>query len=197
MTNICVFGASVTWGAWDHEIGGWVERLKVDLGKEEEVQVFNLGISGANSTHLVDRFYMEAKHRNPDIIIFGIGANDALYLEQDGKPITNIKAFEKNLETLIEKSKKFTDKIVFLGMYEVDEKRTLPTTWGPYYSNKVLSKYNDKIRQVCERKNIYYFDFKGILENTDLIDGIHPNKTGHKKIYKKIKDLIKTNNLLD
>lgn len=27
--KICVFGASITWGAFDNEKGGWVNRLKL------------------------------------------------------------------------------------------------------------------------------------------------------------------------
>ena len=26
--RICVFGASITWGACDYEVGGWVARLR-------------------------------------------------------------------------------------------------------------------------------------------------------------------------
>jgi len=30
----------------------------------------------------------------------------------------------------------------------------------------------------------------GLLQNSELIDGLHPNSEGHKKIFKKVKDYL-------
>jgi lysophospholipase L1-like esterase len=53
--TICVFGDSITWGAYDPERGGWVNRLRNDLEKKE-IESYNLGISGDTTADLLKRF---------------------------------------------------------------------------------------------------------------------------------------------
>lgn len=60
MNNIiCVFGDSITWGAWDIEKGGWVQRLRnfVESSSEEYIEIYNLGVSGDNTEDLLEIFY--------------------------------------------------------------------------------------------------------------------------------------------
>ena len=68
--RICVFGASVTKGAWDTEMGGWVNRLRLDLEdfKKRKYSVYNLGISGDTTESLLERIDSECKARNSEII---------------------------------------------------------------------------------------------------------------------------------
>ena len=47
--TICIFGDSITWGAYDPEQGGWATRLRNYFEKQDnDVDVYNLGISGDN-----------------------------------------------------------------------------------------------------------------------------------------------------
>ena len=79
MSKILVFGASITYGAWDLE-GGWVDRLKkychkFDLEDKFYYLVENLGISGQISKDILERFELETKARyrgKEDIIIVSI-----------------------------------------------------------------------------------------------------------------------------
>jgi len=87
---IFVFGASVEWGAWDKEKGGWVERLKTYFfNNDESTFVYNLGIESNTTKDLLKRFEQELKQRvysdEPEkygydpVIIFAIGKNDSVY----------------------------------------------------------------------------------------------------------------------
>ena len=74
MGNILVFGDSTAWGAWDLEQSGWVNRLWLFFARHrdehEDMEVYNLSISGGTTTDVVRRFKAEAGEREPDVIIF-------------------------------------------------------------------------------------------------------------------------------
>jgi lysophospholipase L1-like esterase len=89
---ICIFGDSIAWGATDCEKGGWVERLKTEL-MVKDIDVYNLGISGDTTENILKRMDAEAEARNPDIIIFSVGINDAL--KTNGKNLISIQEFRK------------------------------------------------------------------------------------------------------
>jgi len=75
---ICIFGASTTWGAWDKEKGGWVNRLRLFFDKNyDNVDVYNLGVSGDTSNGLLKRFKIECEAREPTIILISMGENDS------------------------------------------------------------------------------------------------------------------------
>ena len=58
---ICIFGASITWGAYDREAGGWSDRLKVYFyNKDFETDVYNCGISGDKAADVLKRIEVEA-----------------------------------------------------------------------------------------------------------------------------------------
>ena len=56
--KILVFGDSIAYGANDYELGGWVNRLRLDFDKKTdyEIEVFNLGRSGEISEEVLNRF---------------------------------------------------------------------------------------------------------------------------------------------
>jgi lysophospholipase L1-like esterase len=186
--TICIFGDSIVWGASDCEKGGWADSLKNYL-MNEDIDVYNLGISGNTTEDLLERFDAEAEARNPDIIIFAIGINDSLSLDKDG-----LIKFQKNISLLANKAKKFTDKIIFIGLTSVDESRTtsyLSEETGEAYNNQSIGEYDEIIKSFCEDNNLIFVDVLGLLINDDdLCDGLHPSSIGHKKMFERIKEEI-------
>ncbi|MCX6766280.1 MAG: GDSL-type esterase/lipase family protein [Candidatus Moranbacteria bacterium] len=190
--HICVFGASITWGAYDAEKGGWVERLKIHFFNQEDenfASVYNLAVSGATAEYLLKRFDVECEARRPDIIVFSIGNNDSQFLKSEDRNLTPIEKFQKNIEKLYEKSLKFAEKIVFIGLTGVDEEKTKPVYWNEdsWYTNEEITKYDSAIEKFCQEKNLKYVSLKGVLKPGDWEDGLHPNAKGHEKIFEKIK----------
>jgi lysophospholipase L1-like esterase len=186
--TICIFGDSIVWGASDCEKGGWADSLKNYL-MDDDIDVYNLGISGDTVEDLLERFDIEAEARNPDIIIFAIGINDSLSLDKDG-----LIKFQKNISSLATKAKKFTDKIIFIGLTSVDESRTTPylsEETGEAYNNQSIGEYDEVIKSFCEDNNLIFVDVLGLLINDDdLCDGLHPSSIGHKKMFERIKEEI-------
>jgi len=94
--DICIFGASITWGAWDSEKAGWANRLRLFLeANHENAFVYNLGIPGDTTEDVLARLKSEAETREADVIIFSIGTNDSLYNQSKDKPRTTIEKFKE------------------------------------------------------------------------------------------------------
>lgn len=184
--KICIFGDSITWGAFDLEIGGWAERLKVYFFKHNpEIYIYNCGISGDKLKDLLKRFESEVVSRKPDKIIFSIGINDTT--NNDNLGGTPIDEFESSYKELLNKAQKLTKDSLILGLNNIDQKRNKFD-----YKNKEIQKYNEIIRKVSQQRDLKFVDCFGILaEDHFSEDGDHPNSVGHKRIFEKILSNLK------
>lgn len=196
--HICVWGASVTWGARDREMWWWVARLRRFLdNRGDSIHTYNLGVSGATISDILERFEMEAKVRQPTIVIFSIGLNDSSFTS-DGQVIVPISEFEGNIKTMISLAKKFTDKIFFVGLPPIDDAITqpVPRASDVYYSMQKVLQYDAATKNVCANNVIPFVDIMDVLDVKDLEDGIHPNAQWHEKIYLKVRDFMLENKLI-
>lgn len=199
MKTYLIFGASITYGAWDKE-GGWVQRLRKCLEKDQEILIYNLGVSGDNTEDLLERFESETKSRLREDtsieIIFDIGINDSQFIHSKGRNSIPEDKFKNNIHKLIELARKYSSKIIFIGLTPVDEAKTCPIEWNKNksYKNEYIKKYNNLIKLICKENNIPFIDifsewvklnYKKLLE-----DGLHPNTEGHKLIYERIKEFL-------
>ncbi len=193
--NILVFGDSIAWGAYDPEQGGWVTRLRNYFEEQEnDIDVYNLGIPGETTTDLLERIEVEAKPREPNLIIFAIGINDAQFIKSTNDLRISINEFQQNLAKLLSIAKKFTDKIVFVGLTTVDESKTIPCQWkhDRSYFNKNIRRFDEAIGKFCENNRLKFVLMNDVLRNDDLVDGLHPNTQGHTKIFNRIKPVTES-----
>jgi lysophospholipase L1-like esterase len=211
MPQILVFGDSITYGAWDIE-GGWVQRLRkwidrINLADDEfYCLVYNLGVSGETSSELIERFESETKRRIKEgketILIFSIGMNDTLILLDEKAIKTSAEQFKKNIETLLKLAKKYSSKIVFVGLIPVDESRTIPVAWNKNkaYSNKIIREYNQIAKKICEQQQVVFVDVFDTFESSGheklLEDGLHPNSRGHKIIFEMVRNSLLKKDIL-
>ncbi len=181
---ICVFGDSITWGAWDLTSGGWVNRLRNYYdNNNRDISVYNNGVDGDYVGDVLKRFDTEVEARDPDAIILAIGINDTSHTSNPAG--TNLEKFEESYKILLEKSEKFTGKVVIVGLTNVDENS------GKHgYKNVEISRFNETVKSIAKTKNIPFIDLFGLLENDELDDGLHPNSSGHKKIFEKVKEAL-------
>lgn len=189
--NICIFGDSIVWGACDYERGGWVERLKTYLLKNNnDVDVYNFGVSGNTTEDLLVRFEREVTIMKPDAIVFAIGINDSQYLDSRDNSKIEPGIFQNNIQSLFDKAKNMTNKIIFIGLTKVDQAKTMPRVHGPkikYYENEIIRKYDQVISDVCKKNGIPFVSVIELLNVGDFEDGLHPNSSGHTKMFEKIK----------
>ncbi len=198
--TICVFGSSIAHGKRDREMGGWVNRLQVDLESKKNVKytVYNLGISGDHSDDLLARYENEIIAREPNIIMVGIGMNDSSFRKQLNGPQVKPEKFSDNLENLLRISKKYNNHIVFIGLTKVDEAKTNPIPWNldANYKNKDVIKYNSIIEKFCTSNSLPFIFMYDLLTDADLDDGLHPNAIGHEKMYQRVKEFLVKNDLI-
>ncbi len=203
MAKILIFGDSITYGACDKD-DGWVSQLRKFLDEntpaelEDYFLVYNLGISGDNTSKLIERFEVECTARKPEIIIFAIGINDSYYLNSKDNPRVKLTDFQNNLDKLLKIAEKFTKNIIFVGLTKVDESRTMSVVWDSqqYYDNDNINKYDSAIKKFCGENKLKYIPLFDLLDKTDLEDGLHPNSKGHQKISETVKDFLIENKIL-
>ncbi len=198
MANICVFGDSITWGANDSEQGGWVNRLRnyyqsKGLRVDKDVDVYNLGVSGDNTEDLLKRFQVELEARLGEkitFVVFAIGINDSQFVISKNENRIPVEIFQVNLKTLIKEAKKYTDKIAFVGLTQVDESKTVPIPWNKdkRYTNDDIEKYNEIIQIVADEEGTVYIDMKGVVGLENLGDVLHTDSEGHRKMFEKVKE---------
>jgi len=190
--SICIFGDSITWGASDSEKGGWVERLKVYFGEKYDTDVYNLGVSGDTTDDLLVRVENELKAREPNMVVFAIGVNDAQFIHSINSNRISENDFKNNIEKLYGIAKKFTLKIIFVGLTSVDELKTKPIPWDTdkTYTNERINKFDRIIENFCSENNLKFILINDLLNNDDLIDGLHPSAQGHIKMFERIKPEI-------
>ena len=214
MARILVFGDSIVYGAWDREKeGGWVQRLRKLLDEKHFIEsdfdysVYNLGVSGNTTGELLERFEFETKQRVEEgeemIIIFQIGINDSQFVISQNGLRTLSEKFRENIKELISSAKKFSSKVIFIGLTPVNEEKTTPIPWNPdkIYKNENIKRNDEIIKSVCKKNNIYFVeifekwlksDYKNLLE-----DGLHPNSEGHKKIVEDVRDFLIKNKIIE
>lgn len=198
---INVFGSSIAWGACDNEQGGWVNRLRNYLAKEDEkyCEVYNLGISGDTSSGLLKRFQVENEVRKPNVILIAIGLNDSRYINSPNNPETPLPKFASNLAELIAQAKKFTQEIIFVGLTKIDETKLMPTPWDAtlYYTEKNAVLYDAKIKEIAGKNNLPFIPMHDLLGDEYLSeDGLHPNSKGHEKMFQRVKDFLIANKVI-
>lgn len=210
MARILVFGDSIAWGAYDSELGGWVNRLRLYLDKkflEDEsydYSIYNFGVSGDTSDEIVRRFEFETKcttFKDEEIIVlFAFGVNDPSFIESLTKPKVTEEKFLENLELLLGQAKKYASKIMFVGPAPVYEPETLPWYDGTSYSNTKTRQYDKIIEKFCEEKNVHYLGLFEKFEKSKLKshthDGLHPNSKGHKLIFQEVKKALVKNKFI-
>ena len=193
--NILILGDSITWGAYDPEQGGWATRLRNYFeAKDNDVDVYNLGISGDTTADLLNRIEVEAKSREPNLIIFAIGINDAQFIHSTNGLRVSLDEFQQNLAKLLSIAKTFTNKVVFVGLTKVDESKTTPIPWNTdkSYTNENIERLDSAIKKFCEDNKLKFIPMESVVGNDDLIDGLHPNTKGHIKIFNRMKSEIES-----
>jgi lysophospholipase L1-like esterase len=201
--NICVFGDSIVWGAGDPTHGGWAEKLKTNLMRRDSSNLcalYNLGISADTTDELLKRFQIEARARKPNILLFGIGINDACWRRSEKNTLVSKENFRKNLHQLITWGRELTPKIAFIGLTRVEEKKVQPypgSSSGKSYSNKIIEEYDQIVREVNKAEKLSYIDLSKEVPITDLTDGLHPNTVGHEKVFRKVKSFLEKSGWID
>lgn len=171
-TKILVMGDSLSAGYGIDIQQGWVNLLEKEITKKHAVQIINASVSGETSSGGNTRLPALLTEHKPDIVILELGGNDGLR----GQPL---KLLEKNLQTMIDASKRNGAQVLLAGMQ-------IPPNYGPRYSTQFKTLYT----QLAEKNQAALIPFllEGIGGNSELIqrDGIHPTAEAQPIIVKNV-----------
>ncbi len=188
-TKIAVFGDSIAWGKGDTELGGWVNRLKIELNRRNSYcEVLDVCVPGDTTRNLLARFESETAARSPDIVIFAIGINDSQYIKTPDRFKVPPDEFAGNIKTLIGLARKSTNTIGIVGLSRVDESKTCPIySTSCYYTNENVKKYDQILAEAASAQGILFIPLFDIIGPADLPDGLHIAAAGHQKISDQVK----------
>ena len=202
--RVLVFGDSITQGFWDTK-GGWASRVREYFDSQKVTGfdstspiIFNLGISGNKSDDLLARLENETKVRVAKELAFiiAIGVNDTK--TQSGINYSNTGRYKQNLSKILDKAKKYSDKIMFVGLTPCGEGDLTFLEWGENkYTNDRIKKFDDTLHQFCLENQVplvkIYEPFLEAKASAKLLeDGLHPNDEGHQFIAELVLPKLKT-----
>jgi len=175
-TKVLVMGDSLSAGYGIDIEKSWVSLLEKELTKKNDVQIINASVSGETSSGGNSRLAALLNEHQPDIVILELGGNDALR----GQPL---KLLEKNLQSMIDASKKNNAKVLLTGMQ-------IPPNYGARYSNQFKELYP----RLAEKNDIALVPFllEGIGGKSELMqrDGIHPTAEAQPIIVNNVKPAL-------
>ncbi len=190
-------------------MGGWVNRLRMFvMGKAAAGSwnnVYELGVNGNTSENVLNRMEFEMFQRTipeqGDIFVIAVGINDSVFLKDQDSNLVVAGQFKENLQYITALAKKYSERIVFVGLTPVDEKSANPKGCIVCYENKYISEYNNIIKSVCEKNDLIFIDVLSELQKSDYKklldeDGLHPNSLGHQRIFEIVRDSFIKNKLI-
>lgn len=150
---------------------------------EKNIKVFNRGISGNTSKMLDERMEKDLAEIKPDVVSILIGIND-VWRRYDSNTITTCEDFVSNYTSVINKIKKYTDKIILLEPFLLTSD-SLKAQFREDLDPKI-----NALRTLAIQQAVEYIPLDGIFAELSILngaktysaDGVHPAIEGHKII---------------
>jgi acyl-CoA thioesterase-1 len=180
--TILVFGDSLSAGYGLAQAQSWPTLLEKRLRDEGfDYKVANASISGETTTGGANRIEGALKAHHPEIVVLELGANDGLRGQ-------SIDVMKRNLEAMIEASRRVKADVLLVGM-------RLPPNYGMAYTEKFQQLYSDLAR--TKKAALVPFLFEGFAEDARFFqsDRVHPTSEAQSAmldtIWKGLKPLLR------
>ena len=191
--NFIYFGDSISQSAFATNDYGWTKMMAYSFN----ASVVDYSVSGYATFNYRDDF--ESKlvngivNNKRNICFIALGTNDSLLSEnKDYNPLNN---YIEDLNTYASICKRYNVEVVFIGLTRCDEARTTPINWSTIdqrYLNSRLDIYDNALKQVALDNNALYIELKDVITLDKNHDGIHPNDSGYKAMFKVISKSLST-----
>jgi lysophospholipase L1-like esterase len=180
--TLCVFGDSIAEGAGDATGRGWVDCLKAGWRARSRPEaklpnIYNLGVDGDRTADVLARLIPESKRRSASGIIIAVGINDLPWA--DGRQATPPLELVSQYENLLKNALSVTPRVLALGPTTIDSARG---NHGVQTSD--VAALDNLVRSCTARMSALYLNLLATLTANDLADGLHPNTTGHEKLFR-------------
>lgn len=201
MTQLFIFGASITYGVGAEE-SGWADLIKRKLhdkmyrkhGIGEKYEVYNFAKPEATIEFVLKTFDEQKEHYQKSgkkIVILSVGMNNS---KAEGSPenyISDVTEYKQKVEELLKKVIMQVDHVLFVGFTPVDESKTTPMReGGSYFWNDRIQEFNNACKETCEEQGVTFVDIPTdpeVWKKEYLYeDGLHPNQQGHQLMFKEV-----------
>lgn len=206
MSEIFIFGDSISWGACDPSGGGWAQLIKSEIYKLQLstpdlwCPVFNLGIPGDTAAGVARRLEGEicARHETGQDIfaLLAIGINDSIFNLSDAKASLSARQFRLSLDEIIQKAKRLRVELCVVGLAPVDEALLNPLPWNANlaYTFERARIFESELESFCAQNDLQFINIWSSWIEQDwktlLSDGLHPNSEGHRIIYQLVRGAV-------
>lgn len=178
--KILALGDSLTFGyevAPEHTWPALLQKKLREAGYPE-AEVMNAGTSGATTAFGQQTLRFHLRRNKPDLLIYGLGANDGLRGHSTA-------SMEKNIRETIQFAQENKIKVLLLGMKA-----------PPNYGSKFPEEFEKVFHRIHEELKVEFIPFylEGVAGKAELNqpDGIHPNEKGYQIIANIIFDKVKS-----
>ena len=155
-----------------------IENRLLDQGYD--VEVVNAGVSGDTTAGGLSRLDW-LLDQDPDVVVVGLGANDALR----GQDLSRT---EENLRTIVQRVRQAGARVLLLGM-------KIPPSHGLDYSRSFEEIYPRIARDLDVPLVPFLLEDVAANPSLNLPDRLHPNAKGHRRlaatVYPQLEDLVK------
>ena len=170
-----------------HDLGAGYPKYAAELiakaYPETEFEFINLGISGNQTTDLVERLQSDFIDIHPDFVSIHIGVNDTWHRAAERNWLGNDIFEAQYRKVLTEIKEKTNAKILIIEQF------LLPVDDKAYFRNDLNGKI-DITRKLAREFADYYIPLDGIMAQACVSydkyhwsdDGVHPNENGAKLI---------------
>lgn len=199
--TIIFFGDSITDASKsfnpNHPYGsGYVNMVKTEIEvyySDLNIKIYNEGIGGNETCHLLERFDEAITSKKPDLVFLYIGTNDVWHPYDNGSIPVNKDILER-MTLIVNKIKDTGSKVVLLTPFIFPR--------GPRYDFfKELKQYMDSFYTAfinyLNRNNLEYIDLNAIMNQYSAVsnnrltkDSVHPDIIGHGIIAQAIIDYL-------
>jgi acyl-CoA thioesterase-1 len=180
--RILVFGDSLSAAYGLAQQQGWPHLLEKRLREEGyDYRVANASLSGETTTGGANRIEGALKAHRPDVVVLELGANDGLRGQ-------SAEVMKRNLEAMIDASRKAKAEVLLVGM-------RLPPNYGTAYTEKFQQVYTNLARS--KKVALVPFLFEGFAEDARFFqsDRVHPTSEAQALmldiVWKGLKPLLK------
>lgn len=165
---VIFLGDSLTAGLGLDETQAYPALVARELEERElPIRVLNAGVSGDTTAGGLARLDWLLQQK-PDVLVVGLGANDALR----GQPVEQI---EKNLREIVRRARAAGARVLLLGMQ-------IPPNYGGDYAGGYADLYPRIAREMDVPLVPFLLEGVGGVAELNLDDGIHPNAEGQEKV---------------
>ena len=160
----------------------WMAASQLLVGRDDDLKVFNRGISGHKVHQLADRWQPDCLDLKPDVLSILIGVNDIWHL-LNGNYDGTVEVYENDYHALLKRTKAALPKVTLvvcepfvLRCGAVDDR------WFPAFDG-----YREAARRVAEAAGAVFVPFQTMFDRAVKFappehwaqDGVHPSDFGN------------------